>query len=236
MPKTITLSFQEQFETAITSGRILQTIRRERTGAPPEPGDFVHCYIKQRTRDCRLIYASLLRDSRPIRITTRAVFINVGAKEWQRIENPTDFAQQDGFDGPTAFHQQKTFLGVEQGKPFIGRLYRWYDAASLIQDATAEAMLAVNLNHSDGLAGLTAAPAAVEIDRRHRYARAVESQFSEFDTVMLKQAETHIGRVWAALEWHRRRKENPDARHKAKKTSAAPYSNKGPTPIDEGKA
>lgn len=223
MPKTITFSFQQRFEARVSLGLKLHTVRSERDDNA-QPGDFVHCYVKQRTKDCRLIYASILESSHPIRITAQGISTLENGREWIRLANPTAFAQSDGFDGPSAFADMKTFLGVTPGNPFTGRLYRWHNAAALIQEASAEAMLGIEL--------LTAAPE----DRAAAYSNAVEMEFGHFDAPMLSAAASHIGSVWAALEWLKRRKENPRAAAKAKKHPHADYCQRPAEPIAKQKA
>lgn len=218
MPKTLTFSFQQRFEARVSLGLKLHTVRSERNDNA-QPGDYVHCYVKQRTKDCRLIYASILESSCPIRITAQGISTLETGREWIRLANPIDFAQSDGFDGPSAFADMKTFLGVTPGKPFTGRLYRWHNAAALIQEASAEAMLGIEL--------LTTAPE----DRAAAYSHAVEMEFGEFDAPMLSAAASHIGSVWAALEWLKRRKENPEKRHKAKNIDRCDYTGRHKRPI-----
>lgn len=205
MPRTHTFSFQRQFEPLVSSGVKLHTVRRERTGHPPQPGDFAHCYIAQRTKDCALIYASVIEYSRPITITTRRIVTMDEASRIRTVHDADAFAVSDGFNTATPFHDMKTFLGVDSGRPFTGRLHKWANRAELIADALSE--LAVIGAITD-------------------YNAAIETTFGHFDAAMLKAAETHIGKIWAALEWKKRRSETPEANAKAKKRDHCDYTSR----------
>lgn len=120
-------NFQKRFVPMITSGRKLQTIRREGKRIHARPGERVQLYTGMRTTSCRKIV-----EPDPVCLAVQDIAIAVGEHRIEFIHidhvrvqdfDNHEFAVSDGFEDMDDFHAfWRDFHGVGF---FEGLLIRW---------------------------------------------------------------------------------------------------------------
>jgi len=89
----VAINFSPEFAGPVERGEKRQTIRRT---ARCKPGDRLHLYTGQRTKNCRKLLEAICVDVRPVRISAGSLHVDGACL---MADTANDFAIADGFEG-----------------------------------------------------------------------------------------------------------------------------------------